>query len=209
MSLISRVVAAIDDRGAGVIDAGYRLPGLIAGIFSRSAGSLSASKVSTFISIRLTNGQPKSGLFLAASIDNHTDGGNDSAVRAHDIDRLLDAAAARHDILGHDKAFAFVDLESAPQNESAGFFFDKNVTLTERSPNFLADDNSAKRRRDDCVAVEFAQSIGQHSANAGGDVGILKKQRALEILPAVQAGAQNEMAVEQRAGFAKESEKIF
>ena len=40
----------------------YLLPGLTAGILARSDGSLSAGNVSTFISIKLTNGQPKSGL---------------------------------------------------------------------------------------------------------------------------------------------------
>src|SRR5437016_1366092 len=37
----------------------YLLPGLTAGIRARSGGSFSASNVSTFISTRLTNGQPK------------------------------------------------------------------------------------------------------------------------------------------------------
>jgi len=37
----------------------------------------------------------------------------------------------------------------------------------------------------------------------------LKRQRALEKLAAVQAGAQNEMAVEQRARLAKKREQIL
>jgi hypothetical protein len=146
---------------------------------------------------------------LAAAIDNHAGRGNDSAVRPDNIDCFLDTAAPRHHIFSYDKAFAFFYFESPTQNESTRFFFGENVTLSQRSSNFLADDNSAQRRRDDRVAIEFAQPIGQHSANTGGDVGILKKQRALEILPAVQTGTQNEMPVEQRAGFAKKSEQIF
>jgi hypothetical protein len=38
---------------------------------------------------------------------------------------------------------------------------------------------------------------------------VLKKYRALEILPAVQAGAQNEVALEQRPGFAEKREEVF
>jgi hypothetical protein len=38
---------------------------------------------------------------------------------------------------------------------------------------------------------------------------MLKKDRALEIFAAVQTGAQNKMAIEQGAGFAKKGEKIF
>src|SRR5207249_4229132 len=40
----------------------YLLPGFTRGIFARSGGRLSAGNVSTFISIKLMNGQPKSGL---------------------------------------------------------------------------------------------------------------------------------------------------
>jgi len=40
----------------------YLLPGLTAGIFARSGGRLSPAKFSTFISTKLTKGQPKSGL---------------------------------------------------------------------------------------------------------------------------------------------------
>ena len=38
---------------------------------------------------------------------------------------------------------------------------------------------------------------------------MLKKQRALEILAAVQTRAQNEVAVQQRAGFAEKGQQIF
>src|SRR6476659_6043563 len=41
----------------------YLLPGLTAGISARSGGRFSAGNVSTFISIKLKKGQPKSGLF--------------------------------------------------------------------------------------------------------------------------------------------------
>jgi hypothetical protein len=38
---------------------------------------------------------------------------------------------------------------------------------------------------------------------------MLQQDRALEIFAAMQAGAQNEMAIEQRAGFAEKREQIF
>src|SRR5258708_32454096 len=47
---------------AGGQSSSYLLPGLTTGILTRSGGSLSAGNVSIFISIKLTNGQPKSGL---------------------------------------------------------------------------------------------------------------------------------------------------
>src|SRR4051812_24078797 len=49
-------------RGSGSFwFADHLLPGFTAGIFARSGGNLSAAKFSTFISTKLTNGQPKSG----------------------------------------------------------------------------------------------------------------------------------------------------
>ena len=42
----------------------YLLPGLTAGSLARSGGRLSGGKVSTFISTKLTNEQPKSGFAL-------------------------------------------------------------------------------------------------------------------------------------------------
>jgi hypothetical protein len=38
---------------------------------------------------------------------------------------------------------------------------------------------------------------------------MLKQDRALEILSAMQTRAQNEMPIQQRAGLAKKREKIF
>jgi len=38
---------------------------------------------------------------------------------------------------------------------------------------------------------------------------MLEKQRALKILPAMQAGAQHEMPIEQRACFSKEREQFL
>ena len=41
----------------------------------------------------------------AAAIDDHADAGNDAAVLMHDVDRLLDASAARDDVFGDDEFF--------------------------------------------------------------------------------------------------------
>jgi hypothetical protein len=46
-------------------------------------------------------------------------------------------------------------------------------------------------------------------ANLGRDVSVLQQDGALKILAAVQPGTQNEMTIEQRAGFAKKGEKVF
>src|SRR5437773_6966380 len=38
---------------------------------------------------------------------------------------------------------------------------------------------------------------------------MLKKQRALKILPAVQAGTQNKMAIQQGASLTKQPDQVF
>ena len=70
---------------------------------------------------------PEIRFLISTTIDNDAGCGNDSAVRANNIDRLLHPAAARDDILCDDKPFALADLESTTQSEPAGFFFDKDV----------------------------------------------------------------------------------
>ena len=75
----------------------YLLPGLTAGILARSGGSLSAGKFSTFISTKLTKGQPKFGFAwpLRSTIGSafkaklrSYEGSNQSAGSASDIRSL-------------------------------------------------------------------------------------------------------------------------
>ena len=146
---------------------------------------------------------------LAAAIDNHADRGNDPAVCVHDIDRLLDAPAACDNVFGDDEFFALVDRKPTSQSEAAGFFLDKDVTLTQGATDFLPDDDAAEGRGDDGVAIERAQFISQLSAHALRDVGVLQQKRALKILATVQTGTQNKVTVEQRTSFAEEGKKIL
>ena len=82
------------------------------------------------------------------------------------------------------------------------------MAFPERAPDFLADNNAAKGRRNDGIALDVAQFIGEPSANVGGDFSVLQEQRALEKLPAMQARPQNEVAIQQRAGLPKEREQV-
>ena len=145
----------------------------------------------------------------AAPIDDDANAGHLSSAVPNNVDRFLDASAASDDVLGDDKPLVRPDLKTAPQGEPSGFFFDEDVPSAEGAPNFLANDDSAEGRRNDCIALNAPQFIRQSPANSSGDVGVLKEQRALEELPAVEARSQNEMAVEQRAGLAKKREQIL
>ena len=108
-----------------------------------------------------------------------------------------------------DEFFIRRDLKAAAQDKFAVLFFDKDVAFAQLAADFLADNNSAEGRGDDRVAIKFAQFIGEPSTNPCSNVGMLKEYRALEILPAVQAGPQNEMAIEQGPGFTEKGEQNF
>jgi hypothetical protein len=145
----------------------------------------------------------------AAPIDDNADAGDFPAMRANDIHGFLDASAARDHVLGHDEPLVRPNLETAPQNETTFVFFRKDVAFPKGAAHFLANDDAAQGGRNDGIAIQSAKLVGQPPANGRRDVGMLQKERTLEELPAVQAGAQDKMAVEQRAGLPKEREQIL
>jgi hypothetical protein len=57
--------------------------------------------------------------------------------------------------------------------------------------------------------MKLAHFVGKPPAYLCGDLSVLKEQRALEILAAVKTRAQNEMAIQQRAGLAEQGQQIF
>ena len=100
----------------------YLLPGLTAGIFARSGGNLSGSKVSTCSEIKLWNGTPKFTVpFERSTIGDNADHG--SAVRADNVNCFLHATALGHDVLDDENFFAGRDFESAPQDQLAVLLF--------------------------------------------------------------------------------------
>ena len=99
-------------------------------------------------------------------------------------------------------------LNPAPQDQFAILFFHENKPHAELPRDFLADDQSAHRRRDHRDRAERPDFGRQRRAEFFDDGHLLERQRALEKLPAVQTAAQNEMAFEQRAGVAENLENF-
>jgi hypothetical protein len=127
----------------------------------------------------------------------------------NDIDCFLYAAAASNNIFDDDEFFLRRNLKTAAQDKFAIFFFDKDMTFAQGTSDFLANNNSAESRGDDCVAIKVAQLVGEFSAHLRSDVGVLQENCALEILTAMQTGAQDEMAIQQSAGLTEKREEIF
>ena len=95
---------------------GYLLPGLTVGILARSGGRLSAGNVSTFISIKLTNGQPKFGLAAPLRSTITPTAETMPSWRMHDVDCLLHAPAAGNDVFDHNEFLVGRNLKTAAQN---------------------------------------------------------------------------------------------
>jgi hypothetical protein len=145
----------------------------------------------------------------AAAIDDDSDADDLPAVSAHNVNCFLDPSAPRNDILCDDEPFVRPDLKTASQDEASGIFFDEDVAFSERAAYFLADNNSTKGRGDDGVAVYRTQLVGESCANFSGDVGVLEEKGTLEKLPAMKSRPQDEMTVEERAGFPEEREQVL
>jgi hypothetical protein len=129
-------------------------------------------------------------------------------VSEHDVNCFLNPSAAGHDILRDDKPFVRPDLKPAPQDKAPRLLFGEDVALSQGAAHFLADNNSTEGRGDDGVAVQPTQLVGQPSANITRDVGVLEEKRTLKKLPAVKSRSQNEMALQQCAGFPEEREQV-
>jgi hypothetical protein len=144
----------------------------------------------------------------AAAINEDADTDDNAAVGPDDIDCFLDPSAAGDHVFGHDEALARPNLETTPQDQTAGVFLRENVPFAQGAADLLANNDSAEGGGDDNVALNLPQLIGKMSANLRGYVGVLKQQGALKKLAAVKTGPQNEVAVQQRAGLAEEREQI-
>jgi hypothetical protein len=145
----------------------------------------------------------------ATPIDNNSNAGDLSSMSPDDVHRFLDTPTAGNDVFRDNKPLVRPDLKTAAKGEPACFFFHEDVAFAEGAPNLLANNDAAERRGNHGVAFNVSQFIREPSANIRSDVGVLKKQGALEKLAAVKARSQNEMAVEQRAGLAKKREQIL
>src|SRR4051812_46410692 len=77
----------------------------------------------------------------AAAIDDDPDPHDDASLRFDDVDCLLHAAAAGHNVFGDDESLARRNRKATPQNQTAGFFFNEDVPFPERPADLLADND--------------------------------------------------------------------
>jgi hypothetical protein len=154
-------------------------------------------------------GAAKVRTFPATPIYDHPDAGHLSTARPHDVDSLLHAAAAGNDVFRDNEFFAGRDGEAAPQDQTASFFFDEDVSFAQGPADFLTHNDPAQRGRNHGVALNALQLVRETSADIRGNFRVLEEQSTLEKLPAMKAGTKNEMAVEKRASPAEKRKQIL
>ena len=131
-----------------------------------------------------------------------------AAVSADNIYGLLHAAPFGHDVFDHENFLAGSNFESASQGQFAFFFLDKDEAKAELAGYFLAEHQPAHGRRNDGGGAQVPDFPREFAAEFFDGRHLLQREGALEILAAVQAAAENEMAFQKRAAVAEDLENL-
>ena len=115
--------------------------------------------------------------------------------------RVVDhATAARHHVLDDQHRLAGRELEATPQHEDIVFLLGENVARLGMARDLLPDDQPAHRRREHGGEFHATQFGGEQLRQSRDGGHVLAHLRALEVVAAVQTGAEHKMAAQQRAG---------
>ncbi len=133
-----------------------------------------------------------------AAVHQHGHAGRHAAGLADEIQALEHAASARDDVLDHQHGLAGADGEAAPQPEDVVFLLRKQKAGPRLPRHLLPDDESAHGGREHGPEGD-APELFQQELREALDLGhMLADLGALEIVGAVQAGAQHEVPLQQR-----------
>ncbi len=146
-----------------------------------------------------------------AAVHEHRDAGGGAARLFHDFEALEDTAAAGDDVLDDEDALAGREGEAAAHHEYIVFLFGEDVADLGLACDFLADHETAHRGREDRVELESeAAHLGDKQlGEAFHGVHALAHLGALEVVAAVQAGAEHEMTLEQSPGVLENAENLL
>lgn len=148
--------------------------------------------------------------FAAATIHEHEDGFNLAAAFRDDIDDFLNPASPCHHVFGNDDAFAWLNDESASENQFPFLFFRKNGAGIVLPGNLIADRDAAQRWRNYQVGRFFNRSPSdQCGAQILSGLGVLQHPGALEELVAVQPRTQLKVPLAQGPCFFENGQNIL
>ena len=132
-----------------------------------------------------------------AAVDEHGDADGRATGFAHDFQALEHAAAAGDDVFDDQHALAWAEREAAAHDEDVVLFFREDEAGLALACDLLADHETAHRGGEH-GRVGQAGELGQQELGEALDgVHALAHLRALEEMAAVQAGAQDEVALEK------------
>jgi hypothetical protein len=134
---------------------------------------------------------------IAAPVDQATCRYNRPSKTPYDADRFLNLRTSRNNIFGHYKSFSSRDFESSPQDKLPILLLHKYMPFPKISPDFLSNNDASHGRGNDGFAFDIGQFCRQIRTDLRRDIGMLQYQRALKVLPAVKAGTEDEMTLQQ------------
>ena len=146
-----------------------------------------------------------------AAVHQRRDRQHAAAAGADDVDRLLHAPAARHDVLRDDARLARLHREAA-HGELPVLLLGEDALLVEGARNLVADEDAAERGRDDGRRLPRQFRRDERRERRAERFRLAREAqqvRALEELRAVEPRAQFEMAAQQRAGLLQDAVNFF
>ena len=144
----------------------------------------------------------------AATIDNRRGADDLRSRRLRDLHGLSRGAARREHVLDDEHAIPLAEREPTTQHERAVVAFGENGAHAERTADFVADDDTAERGRQNHRRLQIARAVADGTPQRFRVRRMLQHKRALQIAWAVQPGRESEMPLEQRAGTAEQLEKV-
>jgi hypothetical protein len=111
--------------------------------------------------------------------------------------------ATGDDVFDDEDLFARLEFEITAQFELVVDLLEEHEAQAQLPRHFLADDEAAHGRADDCGCAICFQCGEQQFRQASDFVHVLADLSTLEEMRTVQAGAQQEMAVEEGAAIAE------
>lgn len=145
-----------------------------------------------------------------APINDGSGGDHHTTEFADDVDGFLYATSAGDNILSHKEALAGSHFKSAHNKAAVPILLHKDMACAKMARNFLTHDDAADGGRNNSrelaagLRVVGTKLRSQFPADLRGDRCILQEQCALEELAAVEAGAEDEVTVEQCSGLFEE-----
>jgi hypothetical protein len=120
-------------------------------------------------------------LVASAAVDDRS-GPHDNGTRAAgDVDRLARRSSGGHHVLDDQDALPAVKREPPSQHQATVLTFRKDRPHAEGPGHFLADDDTAERRRQNHLRSEISNALGDFTAAGVGLLGVLQHERALEV----------------------------